>query len=144
MIACGVWPVSSVTLATNVSCDRNGTTTTISTSTATAMMPRSVSARWKTRLGRFANAHAITIAIVIACAFAILPNRVFHRALTLLGIIAVAVLVLMVVVVPFLSHDTFVANVTELTGQTPQAIIDEVGYPDGGFTFLGFMALCSF
>ena len=85
-----------------------------------------------------------SVAIVIACAFAILPNRIFHRALTLLGIIAVAVLVLMVVVVPFLSHDTFVANVTELTGQTPQAIIDGVGYPDGGFTFLGFMALCSF
>ena len=85
-----------------------------------------------------------SIAIVVACSFAILPNRLFHRALTVLGVIAVAALVLMVIAVPFLSQDTFVANVTELTGQTPQEIIDAVAYPDGGFTFLGFMALCSF
>lgn len=85
-----------------------------------------------------------TILIVLACAFAILPNRFFHRALTFFGVIAVVVLALMVIVVPFLSHDTFIANATQLTGQTPQAIINAAAYPDGGFTFLGFMALCSF
>ena len=62
----------------------------------------------------------------------------------MLGLIAVGTMLLMVIVTPFLSHDTFVANVTELTGQTPDQIIEAAAFPQGDFTFLGFMALCSF
>jgi amino acid transporter len=85
-----------------------------------------------------------TVLVVLACLFAILPSKLFYRALTVLGILAVSTIVLMVIAVPFLSHDTFVSNLFDLTGQTPAAVIEAAPYPEGGFTFLGFMALCSF
>ena len=82
--------------------------------------------------------------VVLACLFAILPSRLFYRALTVLGFVAVITVVLVFIVTPFLSHDTFVSNVTEVTGQTPAEIIAAGAYPEGGFSFLGFMAMCSF
>ena len=85
-----------------------------------------------------------TIAVVLSCLFAILPTRAFFRALTVLGFVALAVVVLMMVVVPFLSQDTFLANVVDVTGQTPEEIIAAGAYPQSGGTFLGFMAMCSF
>ena len=48
------------------------------------------------------------------------------------------------VVVPFLSQDTFLRNVVDVTGQTPEKIIAAGAYPQEGGTFLGFMAMCSF
>jgi amino acid transporter len=85
-----------------------------------------------------------TVMVVLAGAFAILPTRAFFRALTFLGFAALVVMVLMFVVVPFLSQDTFLGNVTEITGQTPDQIIETGAYPLEGGTFLGFMAMCSF
>jgi basic amino acid/polyamine antiporter, APA family len=85
-----------------------------------------------------------TVLIGLACLFAILPNQLFHRALTSLGIVAVIAVALMVIALPLLSQDTFLRNVVELTGQTPAAIIEAGAYPEGGFDFLGFMALCAF
>ncbi len=85
-----------------------------------------------------------TVAVVIAALFAVLPTRAFYRALTVLGFAALVVMALMFVVVPFLSQDTFLSNVTEITGQTPDEIIEAGAYPQSGGTFLGFMAMCSF
>ena len=57
---------------------------------------------------------------------------------------ALITVALVFIVTPFLSHDTFVSNVTDITGQTPAQIIEAGAYPQGGFSFLGFMAMCSF
>jgi amino acid transporter len=85
-----------------------------------------------------------TVAVVLAGLFAILPTRAFYRVLTALGFAAVVVMVLMFAAVPFLSQDTFLRNVVEVTGQTPAEIIKAGAYPQSGGTFLGFMAMCSF
>jgi basic amino acid/polyamine antiporter, APA family len=85
-----------------------------------------------------------TIMVVMACLFAILPRQFFYRALTVLGFVAVITVVLVFIVTPFLSQDTFLSNVTQITGQTPEEIIAAGAYPEGGFSFLGFMAMCSF
>ena len=85
-----------------------------------------------------------TVMVVLACLFAILPSRLFYRGLTVLGIVALITVALVFIVTPFLSHDTFVGNVTEITGQTPEQIIETGAYPQGSFSFLGFMAMCSF
>lgn len=85
-----------------------------------------------------------TVVIVLACLFAILPTRLFYRALTVLGFLALIIIVLMMVVVPFLSQSDFLRNVVEVTGQTPEKIIKAGAYPQEGGTFLGFMAMCSF
>ena len=85
-----------------------------------------------------------TLMVVLACLFAILPSQLFYRALTVLGFVAVITVVLVFIVTPFLSHDAFVSNVSKVTGQTPAEIIAAGAYPEGGFSFLGFMAMCSF
>jgi basic amino acid/polyamine antiporter, APA family len=85
-----------------------------------------------------------TVMVVLAGLFAILPSQLFYRLLTVLGIVALITVALVFIVTPFLSHDTFVGNVTEITGQTPEQIIETGAYPTGSFSFLGFMAMCSF
>jgi len=85
-----------------------------------------------------------TIMVVLAGLFAILPSQLFYRALTYLGFVALITVALVFIATPFLSHDTFVNNVKDITGQTPEQIIAAGAYPVGGFSFLGFMAMCSF
>jgi amino acid transporter len=85
-----------------------------------------------------------TVMVVLACLFAILPTRLFYRALTVLGFVCLFTIALVFVTTLFLSQDTFLGNVPEVTGQTPEEIIASGAYPVGDFTFLGFMALCSF
>ena len=85
-----------------------------------------------------------TVMVVLACLFAILPSQLFYRALTILGFVALITVAAVFIATPFLSHDTFVNNVKDITGQTPAQIIEAGAYPVGGFSFLGFMAMCSF
>jgi amino acid transporter len=85
-----------------------------------------------------------TVMVVLACLFAILPSQLFYRALTVLGFVALITVAAVFIATPFLSHDTFVNNVKDITGQTPAQIIEAGAYPVGGFSFLGFMAMCSF
>ena len=72
-----------------------------------------------------------TVMVVLACLFAILPSQLFYRLLTVLGFVALITVVLVFIVTPFLSHDTFLGNVTEITGQTPEQIIETGAYPQG-------------
>jgi amino acid transporter len=85
-----------------------------------------------------------TVMVVLACLFAILPSQLFYRALTVLGIVCLLTIAAVFVATLFLSHETFLRNVPEVTGQTPEQIIESGAYPVGDFTFLGFMAMCSF
>jgi basic amino acid/polyamine antiporter, APA family len=85
-----------------------------------------------------------TVMVVLAGLFAILPSQLFYRALTYLGFLALITVAAVFIATPFLSHDTFVSNVKDVTGQTPEQIIAAGAYPVGGFSFLGFMAMCSF
>ena len=85
-----------------------------------------------------------TVMVVLAGLFAILPSKLFYRLLTVLGFVALITVVLVFIVTPFLSRDTFLGNVAEITGQTPEQIIETGAYPQGSFSFLGFMAMCSF